>query len=67
MGSGSLVQMAVFGLFAILAITMGAMAQDAAFAIHMFIFAAAAGLCGVALGSGVWRPARRRVAAESSA
>ena len=42
MGSGSLVQMGIYVLLAILAITLGAKAEDMAFAVHMFIFASAA-------------------------
>ena len=41
-GGGSLAMMALWGLLALFAITLGAKAQDAPFAIHMFIFAAAA-------------------------
>ncbi len=41
-GAGSYVQMGLLGLLAILAISMGAKADDLPFAIHMFIFAAAA-------------------------
>jgi len=42
MGSGSLVQLGLLGLVAVLAITLGAKAEDLPYAIHMFIFAAAA-------------------------
>ncbi|MCB1379088.1 MAG: cbb3-type cytochrome c oxidase subunit I, partial [Alphaproteobacteria bacterium] len=42
MGSGSLVQLGLLGLIAIIFITLGAKAEDLPFAIHMFIFAAAA-------------------------
>ena len=41
-GGGAMVMMALWGLLAILAITMGAKAVDTPFAIHMFIFALAA-------------------------
>ncbi len=41
-GGGAMVIMALWGLLAILAITMGAKAVDTPFAIHMFIFALAA-------------------------
>jgi cytochrome c oxidase cbb3-type subunit 1 len=41
-GGGSVALMALWGVLAIFAITMGAKAQDMPFAIHMFIFAAAA-------------------------
>src|SRR5205823_4523531 len=42
MGSGSMMQMALFGLFAIVFIALGAMAKDVAFELHMFIIALAA-------------------------
>ena len=42
MGSGSLVQLGLLGLVAILAITLGAKAEDLPYAVHMFIFAGAA-------------------------
>ena len=42
MGAGSLVQMGLWALLALLAITMGAKAEDLPFAVHMYIFAAAA-------------------------
>ena len=42
MAAGSLVQMALWGLLALFAITMGAMAEDTPFAVHMFMFAGAA-------------------------
>ena len=41
-GGGAMVMMALWGLLAVLAITMGAKAVDTPFAIHMFIFALAA-------------------------
>jgi cytochrome c oxidase cbb3-type subunit 1 len=41
-GGGAMVMMALWGLLALLAITMGAKAVDTPFAIHMFIFALAA-------------------------
>ncbi len=40
--SVSLVQFAVLGLLAIIAVSFGALAKDLAYAVHMFIFAAAA-------------------------
>ena len=42
MGAGSLVQMGLLALFAILFITLGAKGEDLPFQVHMFIFAAAA-------------------------
>ncbi len=42
MGAGSLAQMGLWGLLALTAITLGALAHDQGYAIHMFIFAAAA-------------------------
>ena len=41
-GGGAMVMMALWGLLAVLAITMGAKAVDTPYAIHMFIFALAA-------------------------
>ncbi len=40
--SGSMIQMAVLGLLATLAVAIGALAHDMPFAVHMFIFAGAA-------------------------
>ena len=41
-GGGAMLMMSLWGVLALLAITMGAKAEDTPFAIHMFIFAAAA-------------------------
>jgi cytochrome c oxidase cbb3-type subunit 1 len=41
-GGGAVMMMALWGLLALLAIVMGARAEDTPFAIHMFIFAGAA-------------------------
>ena len=56
-GSGSYVQMGLLGLVAILAITLGAKADDLPFAIHMFIFAAAAILAVIMIARNAHRPA----------
>ena len=42
MSSGALLQLALLGIVAVLAVTLGAKAQDLPFAIHMYLFAAAA-------------------------
>ncbi len=56
-GSGSYVQMGLLGLVAILAITLGAKADDLPFAIHMFIFAAAAILAVIMIARNAHKPA----------
>jgi len=55
-GSGSYVQMGLLGLIAILAITLGAKADDLPFAIHMFIFAAAAILAVIMIARNAHKP-----------
>jgi len=42
MGSGALLQLTLLGIIAVLAVTLGAKAHDLPFAIHMYLFAAAA-------------------------
>ncbi len=42
--SAQLAQIGILGLFAVLAISLSAMAHDTGFAFHMFVFAAAAGI-----------------------
>ena len=55
-GSGSYVQMGLLGLIAILAITLGAKADDLPFALHMFIFAAAAILAVIMIARNAHKP-----------
>jgi len=57
MGSGSLVLMGIYVLLAVLAISLGAKADDLPFAVHMFIFAAAAVLALVVKARSFGKPA----------
>ena len=62
-GGGAMVMMALWGLLALLAITLGAKAVDTPYAIHMFVFALAAILALIFKARSFGKPAAEAAAA----